>query len=102
MFSGVSSAIGLLAGVDAALARDGQGAGEVTLGGAQPGGVLQLARGVLEAQTEQVLADRLDAVAQLVVLKIAQLLGRDGHQASSRMTNFVRTGSLWPARRMAS
>ena len=39
--------------VDAALARDGQGAREVALGVAQAGGVLQLAGGVLEAQPEE-------------------------------------------------
>src|SRR5439155_19629721 len=86
-----------LGGIDAALMREGQRAGEVALAGTQPGGVLQLAGRVLEAQPEQVLANRLDLLQELVVLEVAHLLGL--HHWSSRRTNFVRTGSLCPARR---
>ncbi len=46
----------MLVNVDAALTRDGQRASELALGGAHPGGVLQLAGGVLEAQPEDLLA----------------------------------------------
>src|SRR6185312_16003930 len=41
------SAIVLLCRIDAALARDGEGTGEVALGAAEPGRVLELAGGVL-------------------------------------------------------
>src|SRR4029077_11121862 len=101
MFSGVSSAIGLLVGVDAALTRDGEGTGEAVLGGAQRGRVLQLSRGVLETQAEQLAPLRGDVLAQAPVVEVAQLLGPH-HWPSSRSTNLVFTGSLWPARRMAS
>src|SRR5262249_30558473 len=93
MFSGVSSALRALARVDAALARDGQRSGQATLGGAQRGRVLQLARGVLEAQAEQLAPLRDDVLAQPAVVEIPQL-GRAHHWPSSRRTNLVFTGSL--------
>ena len=73
------SSLGVVCGrVDAALARDGQGASEVALGGAQAGGVLQLAGGVLEAQAEQVAPRGRDVLAQPVVVEVSQL-GRLHH-----------------------
>src|SRR5207249_936376 len=101
--SGVSSsAMSQGVGVDAALAGDGQGAGQAALGAAQARRVLELAGRVLKAQAERVAALRADVLDELVVGHVAQLLGLHAASASSRVTNFVRTGSLWPARRMAS
>src|SRR5215218_12620 len=74
---------------------------EVALGGAHAGGVLELARGELEAQAEGLAPRGLDAVDELVVGQVAQVGGLHAC-TSSRITNFVRTGSLWPARRIAS
>src|SRR4051812_35999461 len=72
------SAIVLRSRVDAALARDGQGTGEVALGAGQPGRVLELARGVLETQAEQLAALGRDVLAQTVVVEVAEL-GRLHH-----------------------
>src|SRR3954468_9220190 len=72
------SAIVLRSRIDAALARDGQGTGEVALGAAQPGRVLQLARGVLETQAEQLAALGRDVLAQPVVVEVAEF-GRLHH-----------------------
>src|ERR671930_1084709 len=56
---------------------------------------------MLDAQAEEVAADRLDALRELGVVEVADLLGV--HQsASSAVTILVRTGSFWPARRSAS
>src|ERR1044071_1556243 len=87
-------------GVDAALACDGQRPRELALGLPQARGVVQLAGRGLHAQAEQVALRRGDVVAQTSVRHVAQV-GR-AHQPSSRNTNLVLTGSLWPARRIAS
>src|SRR5690242_20683520 len=113
MVSSVSSAIALdlrdVAGrlrphvrVDAALGRHGERPGEVALGGPEARGVLQLAGGVLHAQAEDVAPSRRDVLAQRVVVQFCQFAGRHACSRSSRRTNFVFTGSLWPARRIAS
>ena len=57
------------------------------------GGVLELGRGVLEAQPEQLAARGLDVLAQLGVGEVARRRRLSSH-ASSRITNLVRTGSL--------
>ena len=68
----------------------------------QAGGVLQLAGGVLEAQAEQVATRGLRcARASSSSSHVAQLAWRSS-RPSSAVTNLVLTGSLWPARRMAS
>src|SRR5947209_4357599 len=89
-----SSAMSQGVGVDAAVAGDGQGAGQPALGGAEPGRVLELAGRVLEAQAEGVAPLRADVVDELLVGEVAQLLGLHAASASSRLTNLVRTGSL--------
>ena len=69
----------------------------------RPGGVLQLAGGVLHAQAEQVAARGRDAASRRrVVGDVSQLARLHPTNPSSRMTNLVLTGSLWPARRIAS
>src|ERR1700754_3350551 len=107
MFSGVSSfffsaivGLSLHVGVDAALSRHGQRPRELALGVPQACGVVQLTRGRLHAQTEQVALRGDDLLDQGDVVHVSQVGG--AHQASSRMTNLVLTGSLWPARRIAS
>src|SRR6202007_2521729 len=55
---------------------------------------------MLKAQAEQLTPSRRDLLGQLRVGQVTQI--RCAHQASSRMTNLVRTGSLWPATRIAS
>ena len=62
--------------IDPALAGDGQESRNVATCGAEPGGVLELARGVLEAQSEEVLAGRRHVLDELesndqVVLRYA-------------------------------
>ena len=59
----------------------------------QTGGVVQLAGGVLEAEPEQLLASGVEMLGELDIGVITQIAGA-GHQASSRITNLVRTGSL--------
>src|SRR3954465_3752279 len=87
--------------VEAALARDRQGTGEVALRGAAAGGVVELAGSQREAQAEGLAPLGADVLDELVVLQLAQLLA--GHETwSSRCTNLVFTGSLCPARRIAS
>src|SRR5205823_8851163 len=88
--------------VEAALAGDREGARQVALGGAHRRRVLQLAGGVLEAQPEQLLAGGADVLHQDIVGHVVDFLAA-GHQwASSRRTNLLLTGSLWPASRIAS
>src|SRR3954454_21989559 len=88
-------------GVEAALAGDRQRACEIALGGAHAGRVLELTRRQLEAQAEGLAPLGADVLDELVVVEVAQLPRR--HQTwSSRRTNLVFTGSLCPARRMAS
>src|ERR1700761_6188761 len=101
-FSGVwSSAISCLTlDVDFSFARDGERTGHLALGAPQPRGVVQLARGVLKAQAEQLAPRGGNLLSELVVGEVAYVAG--AHQASSRITNLVRTGSLCPASRMAS
>src|SRR3954454_10511493 len=101
--SGVSAIVGLVR-VQAALARERQGAGHVTLGVTQRRGVLQLAGGVLEAKAEQLAPSVGQVVEEPAVVEVPELrgVGSHGTQPSSRSTNLVFTGSLWPARRMAS
>ena len=87
--------------LDVALARDGECAGQIALGGPDAGGVLELAGRVLEAQAEDLLAGRREVLEELLLGQVAEVLGvHDG--VSSRMTNFVLTGSLCPASRIAS
>src|SRR3954471_23164888 len=88
-------------GVEAALAGDRQSAREVALGGADAGRVLELARRQLEAQAEDLAPLGADVLDELVGVEVAQLAA--GHATwSSRSTNLVLTGSLWPASRIAS
>src|ERR1700739_2765409 len=82
-----------------ALARNRQGPGDLPLRGAQAGRVVQLAGGVLKEQADQVAPGRLEVLDELRLGQVTQL---DRLHPSSRMTNLVRTGSLWPASRMAS
>src|SRR3954447_3244153 len=72
------SAIVLRSRIDAALARDGQGTGEVALGGAHPGRVLELAGGVLETQAEQLTTLGRDVLAQARVVEVTEF-GRLHH-----------------------
>src|SRR4051812_14914073 len=116
MLSGVASGVvfssailGLLGldrdghgGIDPALVRNRQRAREVALAAAHARGVLQLARGVLHAQAEQVAPGGRDLVAQGVVGEVSELSRVHPVKPSSRVTNLVLSGSLWPARRMAS
>src|SRR4029079_16976866 len=88
--------------VDAPLPGHRQAAREVPLRVLQPGGVLQLPGGVLETEVEQLLAGVVHELHQLRVLQVMHLVRLRHWPAPSRITNFVRTGSLWPARRMAS
>src|SRR4051794_23584259 len=95
--------------VDAPLARHGHAAREVLLRAAERRGVLQLPGGMLEAQVEQLLAGVAHRLHQLVVGQIVHLAGLHWSRPSSiaevapsRRTNLVLTGSLWPARRIAS
>src|SRR5439155_889803 len=74
----------------------------LALGGAQACRVLELAGRVLEAQAERLAALGADVLDELGVGEVAQILGLHAASASSRVTTFVRTGSLCPARRMAS
>src|SRR5256714_9847068 len=67
----------------------------------EPCGVLQLPRGMLKAQVEQLLALGSDELHELRVLKFVGV-GALHCSWPSRTTNLVLTGSLWPARRMAS
>src|SRR5207245_10679415 len=69
----------------------------------EPGRVLELARGVLEAEVEELLAGRAHELDQLVVGHVVHLAGVHVPLcAPSRATNLVFTGSLCPASRMAS
>src|SRR3954447_21241475 len=95
--------------VDSALLRHGQRAREVLLGAAEGRRVLELPRRVLEAQVEQLLTRVRHRVDELVVGQVVRLTGLHWSRPSSiaevapsRSTNLVFTGSLWPARRMAS
>src|SRR6185503_14160330 len=92
--------LSLHVGVDAALSRHGQRPRELALGVPQACGVVQLTRGGLHAQAEQITPGGPDLLHQGDIVHIAQIGGQ--HQASSRWTNLVFTGSLWPARRIAS
>src|SRR5947207_7428357 len=70
---------------------------------ADPRGVLELARRVLEAQVEELLAGASHQLDELAVGHVVHLLRlHDDACAPSRSTNFVLIGSLWPASRMAS
>src|SRR5207248_8734663 len=85
--------------LNSSLTRDRQRPGHITPRIPQGGGVVELARCMLEPQTEELPARGGDVLAQLGIAQIAQLRGL---HTSSRITNLVRTGSLCPARRMAS
>src|SRR5205823_4427990 len=87
--------------VDFPLAHDRQRSCDLALGLREASRVVKLARGVLKTQTEQLAARGQQVLAQLVVTHVAQLDGLHRY-ASSRNTNLVRTGSLWPASRIAS
>src|SRR3954463_12430886 len=95
--------------VDSALLRHCQRAREVLLGAAEGRRVLELPRRVLEAQVEQLLAGVAHGLDELVVGQVVRLTGLHWSRPSSmaevapsRSTNLVFTGSLWPARRIAS
>src|SRR5829696_2008331 len=95
--------------VDAPLARHGQATREVLLGLLGPRGVLELPRGELEAQVEHLLASVADVLDELGVVEAVDLRGLHAappcaawSTTPSRTTNLVLTGSLWPARRIAS
>src|SRR2546423_1594579 len=104
-----SPELGSLAGVGcalpvAALALAGAGPArrrDLAVGPGETGGVVQLAGGVLKTQTEQLAPSGIDVLDQLGLGHVAQV-SSSHRQASSRMTNLVRTGSLWPASRIAS
>src|SRR5207248_472833 len=85
--------------LNSSLTRDRQRPGHITPRIPQGGGVVELARCMLEPQTEELPARGGDVLAQLGIAQIAQLRGL---HTSSRITNLVRTGSLCPASRMAS
>src|SRR3954454_6766995 len=87
--------------VQTALPGHGQGPSQVPLRLPQPRRVLQLPGCVLEAEVEQLLAGAVHEVHELGVVEVVHL-GRLHWPAPSRITNLVFTGSLWPARRMAS
>src|SRR5215813_13487196 len=80
---------------------DGEPARELALRFAKPRRVFQLPGGVLEAQVEQLLALLPDELHELRILHFV-CVGALHSPAPSRTTNLVLTGSLWPARRMAS
>src|SRR3954468_24706008 len=95
--------------VDAALLRDRERAREVALRSLERSGVLQLPGGMLEAQVEYLLAGVTHGVHELRVRHVVRLGGHhapgppsSSDTAPSRSTNFVFTGSLCPARRIAS
>src|SRR5262249_6976863 len=88
--------------VDPALPRHGQQPRHVAFGCTQAGGVLELAGGMAESEVEGLLLGIEQLRHQLVVLQIVHLGGLHWCSAPSRVTNFVFTGSLWPARRSAS
>src|SRR5206468_3042338 len=67
--------------VQSALASDRQRTSELPLGGRQSGRALELARGVLKTQSEEVLADGCDVGDELLVTHVSNLL-RLGHLAS--------------------
>src|SRR5690606_17958985 len=80
---------------------------DVLLDGAEPGIVVQLAGGRLEAEVEQLLLGVAELGLQLSVAQLVELVGRVGlaaHQNSpaSRVTKRHFIGSLCIARRMAS
>jgi hypothetical protein len=60
-------------GIDLALVRDGQGPRDLALGALETGGVVQLAGGVLKAQTEQLASSGPDLLAQLTGGHVAKL-----------------------------
>jgi hypothetical protein len=62
----------------------------------RPRGVLELAGGVLEAQAEQ-LRRASRAFSTSSSSSCRGVRAPSGHQSSSRITNLVLTGSLWPA-----
>jgi hypothetical protein len=73
---GVSSAIVLLPGslgIDFALVRDRQCPRDLALGALETGGVVKLAGGVLEAQSEQLTASGADVLGQLTLGHVAKL-----------------------------
>ena len=69
---------------------------------AQAGGVLELAGRVPKAQVEQLLAELPHLLDELLVVHVPDFLVFMAGYWSSRITNLVLTGSLWPARRIAS
>src|SRR5699024_1520704 len=91
------------------LAHLGVDPGDVLADSAEPTVVVELARGGLEPEVEQLLLGLAELVDQTVVVHTAQLLGGEvlatnGHQMSppSRLTKRHFMGSLCIARRMAS
>src|SRR6202011_2986929 len=87
--------------IKSSFAGDGERTGDLALGVPQSGRVVKLTCGVLEAQAEQLAPGRADVLAQVRLAHVAKVLGFHP-QPSSRITNLVRSGSLWPASRIAS
>src|SRR6185436_8169897 len=88
--------------VESALTRHGERARKVLLGLPHPRGVLELAGRVLEAEVEHLLARVVRELHELRILKVMHLDSLHCWPDPSRITNLVFTGSLWPARRIAS
>src|ERR687897_321055 len=90
-----------LGGCDLPLAEQRLDAGDVLTHLAEARAVVELSRGVLEPQVEQLLLPLGQAVLELDLVELAQLL-RPGHASSWRSTKRVLIGSLCMARRIAS
>jgi hypothetical protein len=59
--------------VNLSLSHRGQRPGDLLLGGAQTRGVVQLTRGVLEAQSEQLATRRVKVLGELGVIEVLHL-----------------------------
>src|SRR5690348_15361514 len=101
---------GLRGRLAAPLAENGLDAGDVAPHLAHPRGIFELAAGALETQVEDLLAERLDFLGQLVLGAGPQIAGfhalHDGSSSPGRVTKRVPIGSLaaanWKASRATS
>src|SRR3984893_7181885 len=97
---------GLRGRLVAALAEDGPDAGDMAPHLAYPRGVFELAAGALETQVEDLLAEGLDLLGQLVLGAGPQVAGfhalHDGSSSPRRVTKRVPIGSLAAASSKAS
>src|SRR5438270_493988 len=86
------------------LARHRERAREIALGPREPGGVVEFAAGIGEAQAEDLFAQLGELFCELCVLHVPELFGLHGgaSRQSSRRTNFDFTGSLCAASLIAS